>query len=920
MDTLSPTVEGATANTDRRAALEPHAFAVEEVIKALNSSTEGLADKQVAERLKNIGPNQLPKAKPTPPWRRLLRQFHNPLIYVLWVSGMISLLLQHYVDAGVIIGVVIINGLVGYIQEDRAEQAILAILSMAASGSVVIRGGKKTGIDSSELVPGDIVVLEAGDRVPADMRLLQDKELTCDESALTGESQTINKDKSTLPLHTPLAERRNMVYMGTLIASGSGLGVVTHTACHTQLGTITTLVQQTSLVKTPLQIQLSRFARQLSISIVIVAFSMVAYGMIIQDYDFSVMFQGAIGIAVAAIPEGLPAVVTIALAIGVQRMARHQALVRQLPAVEVLGSVDVICSDKTGTLTTNTMTVRALCTVQNNFTISGEGYDDDGKIYNQNNEVITPQQDSVVITAARIGLLCNEADLSKHRDAWCMRGDPTEGALLALALKCGLTLPEEKQNWRRLDIVPFSSERRYMATLYEKKSGHQEILIKGAPEKLLPLCKSQLTVSGPEPLNSSYWQTKLSNIAKHGMRVIALAYKARTSNKEKIDPTEVEKDLTLAALVGIADPPRKEVIDAVASCHAAGIRVIMITGDNPITAAAIGKELGLNVDTVLTGQDLEELSDHHWQDIVDEADIYARTSPVNKLQLVKALQRNGHVVAMTGDGVNDAPALKQANIGVAMGLKGTDVARESAHFILTDDNFATIIRAIREGRTVYDNILKSIFYLLPTSLAEASIIILAILFGVVLPITPAQILWVNMVTAITLALALAFELGEGNIMLRPPRAPRQPFITGFLLVRLTLVVLTVAAIIFWLFYRALQTGTGIEYSRTLAVNALVLFEAFYLLNSRFLYQSSISISAFKHSRPALIAIAAVIVLQLGFTYLPVSQKLFSLVPISGQDWLYITVVTCPILLIVEVEKLLIQKWRKFTGPCGDRPF
>lgn len=910
MDVQSPARDTGNIKANRRPALEPHAFAIEEVLETLISNSAGLSVAQVSERLHHYGPNQLPQAKPTPAWRRLLRQFHNPLIYVLWASAVVSIFLRHYVDAGVIIGVVIINGLVGFIQEGRAEQALLAILAMATTRSTVIRDGNKTGIDSSELVPGDIILLEAGDRVPADLRLLEEAELSCDESALTGESQTVSKNRNSLPLHTPLAERANMVFMGTLIAGGTGMGVVTHTGGYTELGAINTLVQQVALVKTPLQQQLARFAFHLSVAIVIVAVGMAGYGMFIQGYAFGDMFQGAIGIAVAAIPEGLPAVVTITLAIGVQRMAKHRALVRQLPAVEVLGSVDVICTDKTGTLTTNTMTARALCTSQHSFQISGEGYDDNGKLYDKNNMAVAAERDQVITAAAHIALLCNEADLRKHSGGWKMRGDPTEGALLSFALKCGLSVAQEQETWQRVDAVPFSSERRYMATLYKNKSGEKEILVKGAPEKLLPLCNVQLTDKGPEKLDHHYWHDKLNDIARRGMRVIALAYKPALSDDKNIQSSDIEKDLILVALIGIADPPRKEAIDAIASCHSAGIRVIMITGDNPVTAEAIGRELGLNAATVLTGQDLEELSDHQWRDIVDKVDIYARTSPVNKLQLVEALQKNGHVVAMTGDGVNDAPALKQANIGVAMGLKGTDAAKEAAHFILTDDNFATITRAIREGRTVYDNIVKSILYLLPTSLAEASIIILAIFFGVVLPITPAQILWVNMVTAITLALALAFEWGEDNIMLRPPRPPQQSFITSALLVRLLLVVIVVAAIIFWLFSRHLQDGASVEYARTLAVNTLVLFEAFYLINSRHIFQSSITARSFKHSGPVVLAIIAVIMLQLGFTYLPISQNLFALVSIGWQDWLYIALLTCPILFIVEFEKLLSRQWRR----------
>lgn len=887
---------------------QAYACDVSEVLSALNSQRQGLNSTSVRERRERFGPNSLPQAKPTPAWLRLLRQFGNPLIYVLFVAAGVSLFLGHVVDAGVILAVVVLNGLVGFIQEGKAEQALLAILAMAKGRSQVMRDGQRISIDSSELVPGDIVFLEAGDRVPADLRLIDARELRCDESALTGESLTVDKQNLPIDLETPLAERNNLVFMGTMVRFGNARAVVTHTGSRTQLGAITTLVQDVKFEHTPLQHQLAHFARQLSVLIVLITFVTCVYGVVVQDFALGEMFQSAIGIAVAAIPEGLPAVVTIALAIGVQRMAKHRALVRQLPAVEVLGSVDVICTDKTGTLTTNVMTARSVVTASSALSISGGGYSPEGRIQNDQGEEHFHHTSEVLKTAGQIALLCNDASLVFDKEQWQLAGDPTEGALLGFGLKTGLTKADEESARPRINEIPFASERRYMATLHQHANREQVLYVKGAPDRLLDFCSAQLSDEGIEALNRDYWQQQLATLAEQGMRVIALAFRPWQNDANSLQSEHAEAELTLAALIGIADPPRPEAIESIKRCHEAGIRVKMITGDNPVTAAAIGRELGLNVHSVLTGHQLEALSAGDLLKRVDEVDIYARTSPANKLQLVEALQKNGHIVAMTGDGVNDAPALKRANIGVAMGGKGTDAAKEASHFILTDDNFATITRAIREGRTVYDNIVKSILYILPTSLAEASVIVTAVLFGLVLPLTPVQVLWVNMVTGVTLSLALAFELGEANIMTRSPRPPNQSLISSSLLRRLIVIVLCVTLVIFWLFNRYINAGVSVEYARTIAVNALVLFELFYLFNGRFLHQFAFG-RGFGNNPAVWISMAVVIVLQLLFTYLPISQRTFGLESINLQDWLWLVLATAPIMVVVEVEKWVGSKMK-----------
>ncbi len=821
----------------------------------------------------------------------------------------ISLAIGHWVDAGVIAAVVLINALIGFLQEGKAEKALRAIMDLSRSHCLVIRDGATLTLDSRELVPGDIVLLQPGDRVPADMRLIESKNLRCDEAMLTGESQAAEKSTAAVAADTPLAERSSMAYMGTLISYGSGRGLVTQTGRRTEIGAINQMVQSVTLTETPLQQQLRRFAGQLTGVILLVTGLTAALGFWLHGQPLAELFQGAIGIAVAAIPEGLPAVVTITLALGVERMARKQALVRRLPAVEVLGSVDVICSDKTGTLTANAMTARAVATSRRRYDVTGEGYVPEGQIElsgPSGEGAPTDDEAELLATAGRIALLCNDANLTQKDDAWHLHGDPTEGALLVFALKQGLETERCRTDCPRLDTLPFETEKRYMASLHDSPEGEREMAIKGAPDRLIELCDQQLGPEGPEPLERDYWQREMEHLAHRGMRVMALARKPVADEQSELNHDHMEAGLIMVALVGISDPPRPEAIDAIAQCHRAGIRVLMITGDNPVTAAAIGRELGLKAERVVTGAELDQLDESARNAIVESADIFARTSPANKLQLVEALQQQLHTVAMTGDGVNDAPALRSANIGIAMGQKGTDAAKEASDFVLTDDNFATIARAVAEGRTVYDNIVKAIAFILPTNLAQASVIVLAILFGWTLPITPVQILWVNMVTAVTLALALAFEQSEANIMQRPPRPRGQGLITGALLYRVLTVGGLGAVTVFVLFNRELGRSDNLALARTLAVNALVMFEIFYLLSARTLSDSIWHTRYWLGVRPTLWAIGLVLLLQLAFTYWPASQTLFGLAPLSASHWLLMLLVTSPILFLVELEKLLIR--------------
>lgn len=892
-----------------------HTIAVEQLFLTFGINEQGLSQQQVDENLALFGANILAAHKGKPAWKRLLAQFNNALIYILIASGLVSLALQHYTDSGVIFAVILINAIVGFIQEGKAESALKSILSMTKTQCMVIRQSELINIDSTQLVPGDIVFLQAGDRVPADLRLFFCKELRCDESALTGESQTSNKHTEILPLEIPLADRKNMAYMGTIVAAGLARGIVCATGQKTEIGSINDLVQKTEQLETPLQKQLVRFAQQLSFSILLLSVAAMLFGIFIRNYSFSDMLQIAIGIAVAAIPEELPSIVTITLAIGVQRMAKNKALVRRLPSVEVLGSVDIICSDKTGTLTTNAMTARETVLVSTHYLISGKGYNPTGEFTQKDttNNLVT-KQDTALDRASLVALLCNDANLTTEQDEWILHGDPTEGALMVMALKQGLSRETEQKNWPRIDELPFETERRYMATLHQntqhQTNGEKFVFIKGAPDRLLDYSTQQISTNGIEAINKSFWKKNLDELANKGMRVMALAQKNAPENNQPLSHAFIENGLTLLALVGISDPPRPEAIESIRLCHAAGIKVKMITGDNPVTASAIGKELGLNANNVLTGIELDKLTHEELIEVAETVDIFARTSPSNKLQLVKALQEKQHIVAMTGDGVNDAPALRQANIGVAMGKKGTDAAKEAADIVLTDDNFSSIERAIEEGRTVYANIVKSILFILPTNFAEASVIIAAILSGTLLPITPVQILWVNMVTTITLSLALAFELTEAGAMQQAPRKNTQTLITFRIIARIILIGLASAFIIYQLFSYYLTQGVSVEYARTIAINCLVMIEAFYLFNCRFLYSSVFGKHFFYGLKPVFYSVLLVLILQILFTYLPLSQGIFGLASITLYDWLVLSLCALPILLLAEVERLMWQIFSK----------
>ncbi|WP_142848437.1 cation-transporting P-type ATPase [Telmatospirillum sp. J64-1] len=888
-----------------------HALPVEEVLKRVEAQPDGLEESEAQNRLERFGPNRLRPPKQRSAFMRFMLQFHNVLIYVLLAAGVATALLQHWIDAGVILGVVVINALIGFIQEGKAEKALDAIRNMLSPQAMVLRGGKRQVVPAESLVPGDVVLLQSGDKVPADLRLFDVKTLQIQEAALTGESVAVEKHARPVDESAALGDRSAMAYAGTLVTYGQGRGLVVATAENTEIGRISTMIADVEVLQTPLLRQIGQFGRWLTLAILVLSGITFAFGAIVHDVPLSDLFLSVVGLAVAAIPEGLPAILTITLAIGVQRMAGRNAIIRRLPAVETLGSVTVICSDKTGTLTRNEMTVQVIATAQSMIDVSGTGYAPEGGFTVEGRE-ITCENMPVLRELAQGAALCADSELSQRDGVWSVDGDPTEGALLAVAAKAGMDLGFQAKNLPRTDSIPFESEHRFMATLHHDHDGKGYIFVKGAPEVILRMSSWQrLNDGGEAPLDMEYWQERIEDIASRGQRALALAVRHTTTEHVDLAFADVEGEMILLGLFGIADPPREEAIRAVARCHEAGIRVKMITGDHGLTARAIGQQLALRqTDRIMTGSDVEKLSDEELRQVVNDVDVFARMSPEHKLRLVKALQASGQVAAMTGDGVNDAPALKRADVGVAMGINGTEAAKEAAEMVLADDNFASISHAVEEGRTVYANIIKAITFILPTNGGQGFTIVLAILLGITLPITAVQILWVNMVTAVTLALALAFEPPEPDVMQHPPRKPGAPILSPFLIWRVFFVTVLLVGVTFGMLMMELQDGSSLEYARTAAVNALVFCEIAYLINTRFLEKSALNTNGLFGSRIALGAIAVVVVLQLLWTYAAPMQLLFGTTGIRGDTWALIGVAMVVVFLAVETEKAVLRKMHK----------
>jgi len=884
-----------------------HTHDTETTFQKLSSSAEGLSQQDAQHRLQEHGPNRLRPQKKQSQLVRFLVQFHNVLIYVLLGSAGVTALLGHWVDSGVILGVVVINAVIGFIQEGKAEKALEAIRNMLSQQAMVKRDGKFIGLPADQLVPGDIISLQSGDKVAADLRLFKTRELRIDEAILTGESVPVEKDIQSVATHAAIGDRKCLAFSGTLVTNGQGQGVVVATGDSTEIGRISGMLRRVQSLTTPLLRQMATFGKWLTIAIGAIATATFAYGVFFQGYSAGEMFLAAVGLAVAGIPEGLPAIMTITLAIGVRRMARKHAIIRRLPAVETLGSVTVICSDKTGTLTRNEMTVQTVAAGADLYEVSGSGYDPHGAFSIDGHDV-TPEGVPLLREVAQAALLCNDASLAEVNGQWLIQGDPTEGALVTLAMKAGIEHHYCQTQYPRTDTIPFESQHRFMATMHHDHSGHGFVYLKGAPERVLEMCNLQRMPDSDIPLDKAYWDTCMEAMATRGQRLLAIASKTAPPEKQSLNFSDVENGLTLLGVAGIIDPPREEATLAVRACQSAGIRVKMITGDHAVTARAIGTQMGIgNGTTVIKGSELDTYNEEQLLDAVQRSDIFARVSPEQKLQLVTALQAAGEIVSMTGDGVNDAPALKRADVGVAMGLKGTEVAREAAEMVLTDDNFASIAHAVEEGRTVYDNLKKSIMFVLPTNGGEALTIIAAIVMGRQLPITPVQILWINMVTAVTLALTLAFEPPERNVMQRPPRDPKAPILSGLLIWRTIFVSLILLAGTFGLFVWEREHDASIELARTVAVNTLVMFEIFYLFSSRYLLRPSLTYEGLTGNRYVLYAIGLLILVQLGFTYLSPMQAMFATVAMDISAWIRVVIVGSSVLFLVEVEKMLLRK-------------
>ncbi len=886
---------------------------------------QGVSQEEAEQRLARFGPNLLTTKAGKSNLVRFLLQFHQPLIYILIASGVITALLQEWVDSGVIFGVVLANGIIGYIQEAKAESSLAALAQTMVAEATVLRSGRKQRIPSSQLVPGDVVLLTAGDRVPADMRLVHCRDLQVAESALTGESVPVTKDIQSLPAETVLAERCNMVYASTMVTYGQASGIVTATGDQTEVGRISRLISTAQDPATPLTRKIAQFSQVLLYAILFLATLTVAVGLLRGQPLFD-LFMAAVALAVGAIPEGLPAAVTITLAIGVSRMAKRRAIIRKLPAVETLGSTTVICSDKTGTLTENQMTVQAIIAGQEDYAVSGSGYAPQGKItrhsgHNGDQQATPPPSEEeapAMYRCLRAAALCNDSVLEKKEKGWQIQGDPTEGALLTVAEKVGYGMKALQERYPRLDSIPFESEHQFMATLHNKgnsEMGGTEdpaciICIKGAVEQVLVKCEKVLNAEGHVvPLDQAQIHENVARLAAQGLRVLAFAEK-QVEERTSVGSEDVQEGFIFLGLMGMIDPPRDEAVAAVKTCRQAGIRIKMITGDHPATAAAIAGQIGLAGEykegeqpAVLTGSELEKIEDQDLVTAAADTDVFARATPEQKIRLVRALQATGNVVAMTGDGVNDAPALKQANIGVAMGITGTDVSKEAADMVLTDDNFSSIEAAVEEGRAVFDNLTKFIVWTLPTNLGEGLVIMAAIFFGLTLPILPVQILWINMTTAGFLGLMLAFEPKEPGIMQRKPRDPDTPILTNELIIRILLVGTLLLIGSFGLFQWELARGASLDAARTVAVNVFIVMELFYLFNCRSLTKTILELGFFTNLW-VFAGVVVMLLIQMVYTYVPVMNQLFHSTAIGIGSWMRIMLAGAIGFLIVEVEKKL----------------
>jgi Ca2+-transporting ATPase len=899
-----------------------HALATDEVLDALGSRADGLADAEAARRFQEWGPNELARSGADGPWRIFWRQLNNPIGWLLIAAGFIAVVLNKQADAAVVFGAVIINSIIGFIQEYRAGKAIEELAAMVPESAAIIRNGVPVTVHARELVPGDIVTLQSGDKVPADLRLIRTKNLLIEEAALTGESLPVAKNNGTTAPDAPLGDRLGMAYSGTMVLQGTAAGVVVSTGNSSELGRINELLNQTVQLETPLTRQLARVSAGITAAVLAAVVVFIGFGVLVKDAPVGEALMVAVALAVAAIPEGLPAVITIALAIGVRRMASRHAVVRNLPAVETLGATSVICSDKTGTLTRNEMTVQVAWVAGHEYRFSGVGYDPSGEI--EHDGVRQAEHTAGLRELLTTAVLCNDAAVRDEAGVWTPTGDPTEAALVVAGLKGGLAAEELRTRHPRLDVIPFESETKFMATLH-RIDGSGLVLLKGAPETVLQRC-----VLGEEELRRTF--EAIDTFARQGMRMIAFAWKGSAA-EDTLLPGEENEGFTFAGLMGMIDPPRSEAVDAIRVCHGAGITVKMITGDHPTTAEAIGRQLGLLDQGVkaVQGRDLDGLTEQQLRDVAMKTNVFARVAPEHKLRLVEALQALGKVVAMTGDGVNDAPALKRADIGVAMGITGTSVSKEAAKVVLMDDNFASIAAAVEEGRRVYDNLIKSLAFVLPTNLALAGILAVAMFFfptvsvdGVsvlLMAMSPTQILWINLVASVTLSVPLAFETLEPNAMNRPPRTPHEPVFSRFIICRLVMVaaIMTAAGcgLFLWEFYRiagggavtAAQHALALAEAQTICVTVVTFSQIFYLFNCRSLRNSLFDQGVF--SNPSVFAgIGVLLLLHACFIYLPPLHNLFGSAALDARAWLVAALAGAIILPVISLEKWFRRRYSR----------
>lgn len=886
---------------------KPYQLSVDEVLNNLQSQSSGLTQNEASARLARDGANALPEKAGKPAWLCFLTHFHDVLIYVLIAAAALTAIMGHWVDTAVILGVAVINALIGHVQENNAEKSLKGIRNMLSSAAVVIRNGQHETAPTTELVVGDIVVLRAGDRIPADLRVMEAHNLRVEEAILTGESTVVDKTAEALEGELPLGDRKNLLFSGTTLSAGAGLGVVIATGEATELGHINQMMTAIEKHRTPLLVQMDKLGKAIFSLILAMMVGLFIFSLLLRDMPMGELLLSLISLAVAAVPEGLPAIISIILSLGIQTMARKRAIIRKLPTVETLGAMSVICSDKTGTLTMNEMTVKAIITADKNYRVQGNSYEPTGEILVENDATTAEMRPgSVLETYLRTIDLCNDSQLMRNEQGhWGITGGPTEGALKVLAAKANLPAIDTELRSK----IPFDSQYKYMATHF--RIGQDErVLVTGAPDVLFKLCQQQQTATGTEAFTQAHWEAEIARYAKEGLRMVAAAWKPTRADAGTLTHDCLSDGLIFLGIAGMMDPPRPEAIDAIGACQQAGIRVKMITGDHPQTAMSIGGMLGIhNSAHAVTGYELEQMDDTALAEAAVTYDIFARTSPEHKLRLVKALQNKGEIVGMTGDGVNDAPALKQADVGIAMGIKGTEVTKEAADMVLTDDNFATIASAVQEGRRVYDNLKKTILFIMPTNLAQGLLIIVALLAGNLMPLTPVLILWMNMATSATLSFGLAFEAGERNIMRRPPRRPHENVMDGFAIWRVGFVGTLIAASAFMLEAWLQPRGHSPEFIRTVLLQTLVTAQWVYMLNCRVSDGFSLGRGLLMNKGIWLVS-GILLLLQLAIIYVPFLQMMFGTEALPLRYWGITLAIGVALFLIVEIEKPLTRKFRR----------